>query len=378
MGFLRRSNLGAGKAIDVRAGAVDTLIVQNCTFVNWQDRIIRHLGATGAIKYLKFDHNTLANGMSYHGLLSIGKTSSKVIVTNNLLIDPFGLGNDADTTRQAEFSDGGEKDPDGKYRMTWLITVPDSSTAFTISNNYYAVSDSGQGFYTYYTTGGGTPAFPTGAFYTPREGPALTWNIAKKVADSVNAFKKITLNLNNIPKMMTKMMRWYRTPIANGGGGKSKDTRNFVTARDDYDRRQLTYYRDTMDCKYPTTSPAYTGAQGGFPVGDLNWYPDKKAQWLATDVQDYSVAPDQFTLFQNYPNPFNPSTIISFNLKHSGMTRLSLYNALGENVGTLLSKEMPAGFHQFNFDASGLAAGVYFYRLESNGGLQVKKMMLVK
>lgn len=69
MGYLGRSNLGAGKAIDVRGGSVDSLIVVNNTFVNAQDRTIRHFSSTANIQYLRFEHNTVVNNMAYHGLL---------------------------------------------------------------------------------------------------------------------------------------------------------------------------------------------------------------------------------------------------------------------------------------------------------------------
>ena len=50
-----------------------------------------------------------------------------------------------------------------------------------------------------------------------------------------------------------------------------------------YDRRLINYYRDTMDCSYSTSSPAYTGGTLGFPAGDLNWFPSKKAAWVVAD-----------------------------------------------------------------------------------------------
>jgi hypothetical protein len=169
MGFLGRSNLGAGKAFDFRNVQVDTAIIQNCTFINWQDRIIRHLNSTAPIKNLIFDHNTLINGMSYHGFLNLGKVDSTgggiVRITNNLLIDPFSLGNDTDVTRQAEFTDNGEKDPTNtKGRMVWVDANPNDAVNWDIRNNYYAISDSGQAF------------LDTYPFYK-NEGPPLTWRI---------------------------------------------------------------------------------------------------------------------------------------------------------------------------------------------------------
>ena len=92
---------------------------------------------------------------------------------------------------------------------------------------------------------------------------------------------------------MTNMMVWYRTPLAQGGAGKTKSTTNFVRLLHDYDRKPWQYLNDTLDCAYPTTALAYTGSEGSFPVGDLNWFPSKKAEWEAwlTDVSDVDYVP---------------------------------------------------------------------------------------
>ena len=372
MGYLGTSNLGAGKAIDVRAGSVDSLVVVNTTFVNWQDRIIRHYSSTANINYLRFEHNTLVNGMSYHGLLSLGRMGKQAAIVNNLIVDGFALGNDTDAVRQAEFTDSGEKDQWAGARMTWVISNPNDTTKWNIRNNYYAVSDSGQAFY---TNAGANPALT--------EGSPLTWHLNTKVgADSAKAFQKISLTFNNVPKVMTEFMRWYRKPIALGGAGKTKGVVGWSAAVD-YDRRTYRYYRDSLDCKYPTGSALYTAASGGYPIGDLNWFPTKKVLWdndpVATDVADESGGmPEAYALSQNYPNPFNPSTTISFSLPKGGNTTLVVYNLLGQKVSTLVAAELPAGQHKVSLNASNLSSGVYFYRLQSGRFIEVKKMMLLR
>ncbi|NWF89341.1 MAG: T9SS type A sorting domain-containing protein, partial [Ignavibacteriaceae bacterium] len=156
----------------------------------------------------------------------------------------------------------------------------------------------------------------------------------------------------------------------------------FDKTTDDYDRRVIQYYRDTLDASYSTSAMAYTGAQGGFPAGDLNWFPSKKAEWelwVATDVDDHmDNMPTTFKLNQNYPNPFNPSTKISFTLESAAKTTLTVYNILGQKVATLLSQELLAGYHEINFNASDLASGVYLFRLDSGNFTAVKKMMIMK
>jgi hypothetical protein len=89
-------------------------------------------------------------------------------------------------------------------------------------------------------------------------------------------------------------------------------------------------------------------------------------------------APITYKLDQNYPNPFNPATIISFTLPEDGFTRLTVFNSLGQEVKSLVNKNLEAGYHQFNFNAFNLTSGVYYYKLEVGNFVQINKMMLLK
>ena len=88
--------------------------------------------------------------------------------------------------------------------------------------------------------------------------------------------------------------------------------------------------------------------------------------------------PTKFDLSQNYPNPFNPSTKINYDLPSDGYTSLKVYNMSGKEVATLINGNVTAGYHSVNFNASELASGVYYYKLESNGFSKVMKMALIK
>jgi len=88
--------------------------------------------------------------------------------------------------------------------------------------------------------------------------------------------------------------------------------------------------------------------------------------------------PTKFSLEQNYPNPFNPSTTIEFTLPTSAFVTLKVYNLLGEEVATLAAEKRSAGIHRINWDAKGLASGVYLYRLEAGDFVQTKKLILMK
>ena len=88
--------------------------------------------------------------------------------------------------------------------------------------------------------------------------------------------------------------------------------------------------------------------------------------------------PEKFVLHQNYPNPFNPTTIINYELPITNEVELSIYNLLGQKVVTLVSKKQIAGHHQVEWDASGFASGVYYYRIEAGEFVDVKKMVLLR
>lgn len=90
------------------------------------------------------------------------------------------------------------------------------------------------------------------------------------------------------------------------------------------------------------------------------------------------LQPVQYTLEQNFPNPFNPSTTIRYTLPVSGRVLVRIYNILGQEVATLIDGNQDAGTHVVSFNASGLASGVYLYRVESGSFSSVKKMVLIK
>jgi hypothetical protein len=90
------------------------------------------------------------------------------------------------------------------------------------------------------------------------------------------------------------------------------------------------------------------------------------------------VLPTDYTLEQNYPNPFNPTTKIEYAIPAGGQVRISVFNALGEEVVRLVDEEEAAGYHSVSFDASGLPSGMYTYRISAGHYSAVRKMMLLK
>lgn len=90
--------------------------------------------------------------------------------------------------------------------------------------------------------------------------------------------------------------------------------------------------------------------------------------------------PSEYRLYQNYPNPFNPSTNIKIDIPSGvqGNTRLVIYDVLGREVATLMNEQVNPGSYLVNWDASGYANGVFFYKLVSGNFISTNKMILVK
>ncbi|MBK8550824.1 MAG: S8 family serine peptidase [Ignavibacteria bacterium] len=91
-----------------------------------------------------------------------------------------------------------------------------------------------------------------------------------------------------------------------------------------------------------------------------------------------SQVPDKYSLSQNYPNPFNPVTNLEFGISKSGFVSLKIYDVLGKEVATLVNEKLSPGTYNYNFNASDLTSGVYFYKLESEGFAETKRMLLLK
>lgn len=382
MGFAGTSNYGAGKGIDLRDQDVDTLDVRNCTFVNLLDRVIRHYQANkGPIRNMWFNHNTVVNSMSYHGFMSLGRVDSSgagtLQIKNNLFVDHFALGADTAYVRQGEFGDPVENDTvNGKPRMAWVLANPNLAANWDISNNYYAVSDSGQVMFDLTN--------PVGPYYK-NAGPPLTWGINKRLAalakDTVNAFKKVSLHLETTPALATHFIRWFYTPRANGGDGKEKNANdvNFVKDspghwRYDYNRQPVEYYFDTFNAKIHALSSTLASmvTSDAIQAGDPRWGS------VVDGVETPDVLPADFSLEQNYPNPFNPSTKIVYNIPIRSTVKLEIFDLLGRVVATLVNEHKDAGKYTIEFDGSRLASGFYVYKLTTPNQSIAKKMVLMK
>jgi Secretion system C-terminal sorting domain len=98
----------------------------------------------------------------------------------------------------------------------------------------------------------------------------------------------------------------------------------------------------------------------------------------STGVETGSVTPHEFRLYQNSPNPFNPSTTIRYSLAEKNLVRLTIFDVLGKEITKLVDAIQEAGPHSLQWNASHVASGTYFCRIEAGNFVQTNKMLLLK
>lgn len=124
-----------------------------------------------------------------------------------------------------------------------------------------------------------------------------------------------------------------------------------------------TYFREFIE-KYPKDDLV------NIVLSTLGEAPVEKDQIEANNVSE--------NIFGNYPNLFNPVTRIEFSLPKAVNVKIEVYNSIGQLVKTLTDNYMETGHHEIEFNAKGLASGVYMYRIEAGEFRDVKKMIFIK
>jgi len=198
-------------------------------------------------------------------------------------------------------------------------------------------------------------------------------------------------------------IHWYNTAYANYGGNTGCDVTQFHTYAIQWSADTIKWLLDGVKYFDANIANNINGTDEfhapffillNFAVGG-NWpgYPDGTTPFPDTMVVDYvrvyqlvntsitdnnSKTPDQFALSQNYPNPFNPSTVISYQLPTSNNVSLKVYNAIGNEVATLVNERKEAGRYSVKLEASTLPSGIYFYHLHAGRFTETKKLILLK
>jgi fibronectin type 3 domain-containing protein len=113
-----------------------------------------------------------------------------------------------------------------------------------------------------------------------------------------------------------------------------------------------------------------------------------EAALILTSVKEEAELPTEYSISQNYPNPFwsgatsrsagNPTTTITFAVPRRSNVLIKIFDVVGNEVMTVVDKEFEPGIFKQNFNAEGLTSGIYFYRMESDGFSQTRKLMFLR
>ena len=119
--------------------------------------------------------------------------------------------------------------------------------------------------------------------------------------------------------------------------------------------------------------------QSLYAVGMFYYSIIKYSQLVPTNNEEVSNnVPERFYLEQNYPNPFNPSTTITYQVPKQSYVIIKIFDALGNEIETLVDEYKIVGRYEVDFNASTLPSGIYFYQLRAGSFVETKKMMLIK
>jgi hypothetical protein len=246
----------------------------------------------------------------------------------------------------------------------------------------------------------------------------LLWNV--DVDSTIEADDNFTIGKNywqiepeftTPPDNLLAMLDWVEGVWADAQPVDVPDWRIMPPITYDGDGNPILTWPPPFDLSY-SNEGLQTAGTDGLPLGDLNWFPDAKATYMAnrdaniaalkdsmtnatsvyipgdslsaliteiTALEDFINGPSEFSLYQNYPNPFNPTTSIAFKLDKADKISMKIYDITGQLVKTVIdNKNYTAGPHIVKIDMSKHSTGVYFTVLNNGSQNLVRKMMLIK
>ena len=230
------------------------------------------------------------------------------------------------------------------------------------------------------------PIVITGTFTTPSSGSS---NTQIEITFNGNSFNNDNIYWDNlcfsyiVPVELTSF-----TAVSNGQDVEINWTTATETNNQGFEIERMVAGGSFENVGYvagfgTTTEPkAYSFVDSKLETGNYT-YRLKQIDFDGTFTYSNEVNADveiplEYALEQNYPNPFNPSTTIKYSIAEEGFVKLAVYNMLGEEVVTIVNASQKAGRYEVNFNATGLASGVYVYRIEAANFVSAKKLMLMK
>ncbi len=322
-----------GRGVDDRGNDIDTLWLENNTFYNLTSQVLRDDG--GIIKYAYINQNTMVN-IGKNGAVEFGSVV-EAHFTNNMVYNGsfYGYDNDDDPIAVVSLDSLSEND-----------ISEFGAQSFTLNNNNF------------YTSPDVVSAYPD----TVEQ--AVTYNA------TVQAY---VTEQGSAPTNLNEAVVFTDGPaqpanVVTAFWALSEDPPSFPTAGEPF------------DFGYAGTFSSSTGGDEGQQIGSLFWH---GGIFISNEDESLADTPTAFQLKGNYPNPFNPSTNIAFDLNEPSEVSVDVYSIVGQKVMTIPAQRMSAGQNQsILLDASGLASGIYIYRVTartaSNVMVNTGRMTLIK
>ena len=353
-----RTSVGNGRIIDTRGNNQDSIVVKNSTFYAFVNR--PYLGGDAVVNYMEWDHVTMVDmGQFWDGARVIEQ-----IITNSLWVNV-----DYRATGPPDLVEDPEAEVRGFFRIDSMLAMQDVSDLdrnLVWRNNIFyrdqelidIAADSG--------------LVQVQMFDETLRGWRDQGVIVTDEDNLDYDEHQDVLVFTNRPELPVEFFTAYLA--------ESTDP-DFPWFQDFGDEREQTSLDQWRDLSYNTESLAYTYADDDLPLGDLNWFPEKKAEWeqlQSVDAEEEPGLPEHFQLVGNYPNPFNPTTDIVYDVATPAEFTLHVYNVLGQRVETIALGQQAPGRHHVTFEAHGLSSGVYIIQMQAEGQVQSIPITLLK
>ena len=343
-----------GRPIDYRTIGADSLVIRNTSFLNISGYLVRYDGSL--LKTFVFDHNTAyVTGRQ----LFTNRLATQVInyqVTNNLVVNGYGFGDVPPVEGRL---------PNGVIELDSINVAngfTEAQRRIRIQNNGSVITPGLQAFYTE-RTNAGDPLVPY-ALIDDNVFRYATPNPAAIVSDNA-AYNDLAFTTpGNVGDYIT-YLRNFRNGAVNAGIFFFGSTQLFPADQP-----------PPENLAYATSNAAYTAAQCGYPLGDLNWFPARKAALAAggctVAAEDTPEGASGFALRAAFPNPATSQATVRFDLGDAATVTLDVYDALGRRVLSVPARTLAAGENQrATLDTSSLSSGIYLIRMtaETSGSV---------
>ena len=233
-----------------------------------------------------------------------------------------------------------------------------------------------------------TVPMPAGSY----GGETMVYNVSKRTSYFYRAGTAMYTSQKLLNKNLSSMrMRDWNAYSSDPASDVAPDSVRYVMATETANDTLLTGGADgsvfSMNAGLYTLAPRDSadlyfglaiGASSTEAIALMDSAQAKYNKFVTSVEKTTAIVPSQFALEQNYPNPFNPSTQIGFMLSARSNVTLTVYDALGRTIRTLVNQHLDAGEYVSTFDATGLASGVYYYVLKAGTFVESRRMLLIR